>query len=178
MSRHACLSLFTYSLWTIGVLCLLSACKPGHGGSPTPDPAFDALSSQQRVLLHKMTKSYSALFKAMSEKRLADAQLHAGGVSEAAKAVQFSLDLQSSGAVAMINLSAQQITLSPSPREASQQFEDMTRALSELLDRFPRLGDDLKRERCDQSDGASLEWLTPVAHQGLKSAPYLHKRCP
>ena len=154
---------------------------------PTPDPVFEALGVKQRVLLGKILKGYRQLYQAVSAKRLAEMQLYAGGVSEAAKSVQFSLDLESSGAVAMVNLSAQQITFTRSSLEASQQFEDLTKGLDALIKRFPSLGDDLTRHRCTTAQGEELVWLAPRTSKsskaGLKSgeaqgSPYLHKSCP
>jgi len=184
---HLAPSSLTLSLTVSLTLLLMLGCQRGQSEGPSPDPAFEALGVKQRVLLKKVLKGYGQLYQAVSAKRLAEMQLYAGGVSEAAKSVQFSLDLESSGAVAMVNLSAQQITFTRSTLEASQQFEDLTKGLDALVKRFPSLGDQLTRHRCKTAKGEELLWLTPSSlkvTQGAgksaqaQGAPYLHKSCP
>lgn len=162
----------------VGFAFTLIACQQNQSQEPTPDPAFAALDTKQQVLLQKMMKSYVKLFQAVESKRLSEMQLYAGGISEAAQTIQFSLDLESSGAIAMIHLSAQQIVLTRSPKEASQQFEDLNQGLTSLLKRFPRLADGLEAHNCTTSDGQKITWLHPILDQAEKlQAPYAHKLC-
>ena len=157
---------------------LLLGCQRSEPQTPQPDLAFKALKPKEQVLLKRLMVSYDRLYEALDKKRLADMQLHAGGLAEAAKSVQFALDLESSGAVAMANLSAQQIAYSTSTEVASQQFEDLTGGVKELLSRFPSLRGERVLSSCTDQSGAELTWLRPLPVQGgAHKAPYLHKSC-
>jgi len=175
-SSHAYSALSLCLTWLL--LLALSACERGATKAASQDSAFKALSAKQRVLLKKVMSSYDQLYVATQSKRLAEMQLYAGALSEAAGSVQFSLDLESSGALAIARLSAQQITLTRSSEEASQQLEDLAAGLITLSERFPSLMEGRPKRSCQlKGGGATLTGLQGRGATG-QGAPYLHKSCP
>jgi hypothetical protein len=117
----------------------------------------------------------------MKARRLADAQLHAGAVAQAARSLQGSFmseatsDSEAAGALALVFLSAEQIAFTHSIQLASAYFKDLSEGLITLSARYPELLEGRSAQTCQSAQGVRLTWLSPTQEAG---SPYLHEVCP
>ena len=172
----------------LGGLTLMTQPITGLASHQTDDEPLSLTSSSsdlsltdvQRPLLKRVMARSDDLYRAMKARRLADAQLHAGAVAQAARSLQGSFingvasDSEAAGALALVFLSAEQIAFTHSIQLASAYFKDLSEGLITLNTRYPELLEGRSAQACQSAQGGRLTWLSPAQEAG---SPYLHEVC-